>query len=185
MAANANFLTDEIAQIGTIKGLIESVYIAQIMKKLDVDQIRMDGLYIAGGLFTSLITGDKIKDIDVFVLNNPILKNFILNQIDKTFHKGKADYLGNDQIEDVYLEKNSAHPIQFIFTKYNTREELIKHFDYKHCCVSYDVLSKKLFISPYTYDVIKNKKLIVNNGSNLQNWREEKFLKRGFTKVAA
>lgn len=179
------FNKDEIAKLETIKQLIESIYVPQILKKLGVDEIRMDGLVIAGGLFTSLITGDKVKDIDVFVLNNGVLRSFAMAQIQNDFRKGNAEYLGNPDIQDVYLETGSTHPIQFIFTKYNTREELINHFDYKHCCVSYDIKSKKLFISPQTYDMIVNKKLVINNSKNLQNYREEKFIRRGFTKVAA
>ena len=179
-----DFTSQELQEISVIKGMIESVYLPSINKVLGVELIKMDGIIIAGGMFTSLITHHKIKDIDVFLLANPVLKGFVEDRIGKSFVKGDSDYLGNPMIEDVYVEKGSNVPIQFIFTKYRTREELIKHFDYKHCCISYDVLAQKLFVSPYNYACAKQKKLIVNNLTNIKPYREDKFLRKGFVKEA-
>jgi hypothetical protein len=180
-----DFTSNEIAELNMVKKNMSHVYRKSVLNVLGVEEIRIDGLIIAGGIFTSLLNNDRLKDIDVFLLDNPILKEFVKPRIASNFDKGNTSYLGNPMIEETYLERGSQYPIQFIFTKYKHRKELTDHFDYKHCVVTYDIMSDKMIISPYTYDCIKNKKLVVNNGKNIQLWREAKFLKRGFVKVAA
>jgi hypothetical protein len=91
---------------------------------------------------------------------------------------GDSNYMQNDKIEKTVFVQNSR--IQYINTKYKTREELIKHFDFKHCCVSYDPLNDKLFITREVYDLIKAKKLVQNNDTAPAYWRYEKFWQRGW-----
>jgi hypothetical protein len=93
---------------------------------------------------------------------------------------GNSNYMDNDKIEQTVFFKDSK--MQYITTKYKTREELINHFDFKHCRVSYDYTNDKLFITRETYDLIKSKTLVPNKGRQPAMWRYEKFLERGWKK---
>jgi hypothetical protein len=89
--------------------------------------------------------------------------------------------MDNDKIQQTVMFKDSK--MQYITTKYKTREELVQHFDFKHCCVSYDIVADKLFITRETYDLIKSKTLVPNAGGRVPApWRYEKFLERGWSK---
>lgn len=136
-------------------------------------------LAIAGGCFTSWFHGDEPKDIDVFFFGDDDQRDYfasLLERLNNTQPCVRSQYrVNNDQITDVF---NELSGFQFILTKYKTREEVVKHFDYSHCMVSFD--GDKLYISRETYDAIKNKHLIVNNQERIAEWRTAKFLARGF-----
>ena len=70
-------------------------------------------------------------------------------------------YMHNTNIVDVI--NNHRTQAQYILTKYQTREELLEHFDYKHCKVSYVPQEDKLYINRETFDCIKLKVLKWNN----------------------
>jgi hypothetical protein len=91
---------------------------------------------------------------------------------------GNSNYMDNDKIEQTIFFKHSK--MQYITTKYKTREELINHFDFKHCCVSYDFATEKLYITREVYDLIKSKKLVQNSDRIPATWRFEKFRERGW-----
>ena len=91
---------------------------------------------------------------------------------------GTQNYMDNDKIEQTIFFKDSK--MQYITTKYKTREELVQHFDFKHCCVSYDYVRDKLYISRETYDLIKRKVLEPNGNNMPKPWRYEKFHSRGW-----
>jgi hypothetical protein len=86
--------------------------------------------------------------------------------------------MNNKQIEQTVFFKKTG--VQYITTKYKTREELVKHFDFKHCCVSYDFSKDKLYITREVYDLIKAKKLVQNSNRIPAEWRFEKFKERGW-----
>jgi len=90
-------------------------------------------------------------------------------------------YMHNTNIVDVI--NNHRTQAQYILTKYQTREELLAHFDYKHCKVSYDPLEDKLYINRETFDCIKNKVLKWNHKQlehPNQIYRKNKFLNEGW-----
>jgi hypothetical protein len=91
---------------------------------------------------------------------------------------GNSNYMNNDKIEATIFFKHSK--MQYITTKYKTREELINHFDFRHCCVSYDFATDKLYITREVYDLIKNKRLLQNGIKRPALWRYEKFHNRGW-----
>jgi len=166
------FTESEIGRIVEVKRAVEAI----------AKRIGHHGkMVIAGGCFASLINGEQIKDIDVFFLDMPssdylnLIKHLgtnVGNLVDKT------DYVrDNDNIMSVWNAEGLDY--QFIFTKYNTREELIAHFDYVHCMVSY--ANYNMYITRQTYDAIKNKHLIVNNNKQVKQWRTEKFKSRGWS----
>lgn len=91
---------------------------------------------------------------------------------------GNSNYMENNQIEQTIFFELSQ--MQYITTKYKTREELVKHFDFKHCCVSYDFATDKLYITREVYDLIKSKKLVQNSDRIPAAWRFDKFQERGW-----
>lgn len=90
-------------------------------------------------------------------------------------------YMHNPNIVDVI--NNHRTQAQYILTKYKTREELLDHFDYKHCKVSYVPSEDKLYINRETYDCIWKKILKVNNEQPAQQnqvYRRNNFLNKGW-----
>jgi hypothetical protein len=96
---------------------------------------------------------------------------------------GNKNYMDNDQIEQTIFFKHSK--FQYITTKYKTREELINHFDFRHCCVSYDFATDKLYITREVYDLIKSKRLVQNGIRRPALWRYDKFYNRGWKEEIA
>jgi hypothetical protein len=142
-----------------------------------------------------MLNGEDVKDYDVFLLdykpNREVAKmmaakydisNFSVEEINNRRVKiGSQNYMNNENIEQTIFFQDSR--MQYITTKYKTREELVQHFDFKHCCVSYDLLNDNLFITRQVYDLIKSKTLVPNNVNNTPaQWRYEKFLDRGWKK---
>ena len=139
-------------------------------------------MVVAGGCFASWLDHENCKDIDVFYLNLNDLDRkdviYILKSRYSDLHETTHSYnRGNPKITHVFNSHKSKY--QFIFTTNNTREELIKDFDYVHTMVSYH--NDTLYLTRKTYDAIRKKQLIVNNGKNIQAWRRTKFLSRGWT----
>ena len=151
---------------------------------------------IAGGFFTSVLQNKPFKDIDIFVLNNDTA---VYNELTGGFHNASAptqvnvtehgimrrsemmSYMHNTNILDVI--NNTKTQAQYILTKYQTREELLNHFDYKHCKVSYVPEEDKLYINRETFDCIKNKILKWNNKQLEQPnqiYRKSNFLNQGW-----
>lgn len=151
---------------------------------------------IAGGFFTNALQLNKFKDIDIFILNNDVS---VYNDLTEGFHGAVGvqqlamtktgewrrsemmSYMHNTEIVDVI--NNTRTQAQYILTKYKTREELLSHFDYKHCKVSFVPEDDKLYINRETFDCIKNKILKVNNEESNnpnQKYRLNKFLNNGW-----
>ena len=133
----------------------------------------MEGAIIAGGIFTSLLRGETYKDIDVFVLDNfqyVMTKNSII--------QNNSMYLTKDNPNLVSVFLDDSQAVNTIFTKYTKREEVVNNFDFVHCCVSYDF--DRLYISRKAYDCIMSRKLVANNKVIVNDYRRQKFLKRGF-----
>ena len=157
---------------------------------------------IAGGFFTSTIQNSEVKDIDIFVLNNDVS---VYNSLTEGFARqemagpdtrrviddptGQKEwsrseimrYKHNPNILDVI--NNNKTLAQYILTNYKTREELLNHFDYKHCKVSYVPHEDKLYINRETFDCIKTKTLKWNNkqlDNPRQIYRKNKLLNTGW-----
>jgi hypothetical protein len=142
---------------------------------------------LAGGCFSSWFHLEEPTDYDMFILNNDQRAIRHLEQLAErtpdAYKVSDEEYLNNannkGNITKVVLEKSTR--VQYIVTKYKTREELISHFDCEHACVSYSPSDDKLFISRSTYDCMKNKVLKSHNGNAIPEWRVSKFIdKRGF-----
>ena len=96
------------------------------------------------------------------------------------FTVGDMSYMKNNKIKGTLQEHKNK--IQYIITEYDTREELVSHFDFKHCCVSYDYHRDKLYITRETFDLIKQKRLVPNPTAVKQpeSWRYDKFWNKGW-----
>lgn len=154
---------------------------------INIGGLNSRNVILAGGCFTSWFHREEPNDYDVFILNNDLKANALLDQLARRtpdeYKVSDVVYLNNannkGNITKVVLEKSTR--IQYIVTKYKTREELISHFDSEHACISYSPSDDKLFISRSTYDCMKNKVLKSHNGNAIPEWRVSKFIdKRGF-----
>lgn len=155
-----------------IKKLFRDLYNLAFVSSEDI-------AYIAGGAFTSLWYYEVPRDIDLFFINNT--EGFdILNN--PRFKVTLSEYMSNPNIKKVVLDTETN--IQYIYTNYASREQLINHFDMMHCCVSYDFKEDKLYISPAVLDTIKRKIIRPNGQNKVALWRSEKMIKRGWKNEA-
>jgi hypothetical protein len=146
-------------------------------------------IVVAGGYFASVINDEIVNDIDLFLLrdfhNKSIIERDIWNVkntpvASHMFTVGDMSYMKNNKIKGTLQEHKNK--IQYIITEYDTREELVSHFDFKHCCVSYDYHRDKLYITRETFDLIKQKRLVPNPTAVKQpeSWRYDKFWNKGW-----
>ena len=175
------FTSAEQIQIFEAKKKIRS----HIETHINLSSFNMDRVVVAGGCFASLLNHEIVKDFDVFMLDD-LRNNLAVNALiaiaedhpEKKAKVGSSNYMQNDKIEHTLYTPDGG--IQYITTKYKTREELVNHFDFKHCCVSYDYLKDKLYMTRETFDLIKSKTLKHNTDKPAALWRYEKFQSRGW-----
>ena len=207
---NRLFTEAEREEITNAKHKIALMFAQHRLAEERAIPFKYDKMVIAGGCFASLLNQEPINDIDIFLLDDDINRdlaqgmaksyevdqpvmiqtsgssaNTISGYISLSPKKnnnhvriGNSNYMDNDKIERTIFFKDSR--MQYITTKYKTREELINHFDFKHCCVSYDITKDKLYITRETYDLIKSKKLVQNSDRIPATWRFNKFQERGW-----
>lgn len=172
------FTQDELGEISMLKSN------ASLMTRLTGLE-NTDHIVIAGGCFTSWLLNETAKDIDIFVLHpenhgdytHHLVRTTIMAKFPQVKDTTELYIRDNDKITEVFTDDKSS--LQFIFTKYKTREELIQHFDYVHTMISFQ--KDKLYLTRKTFDAIKRRHLIVNNKKMVKPWRTEKFKARGFT----
>ena len=179
-----NFSPQDLARIKDLKRRAHLLY-----QNMRASQDKFFALFndnrfvLAGGCFTSWYHGESPKDHDVFILDWTGGKKNLGQWPEERYKVSDVSYLNainlNSNLVDIILDKQTN--VQYIVTKYKTREELINHFDVEHACVSYAPAIDKLYISPLTLDCIKNKKLRPHNGNRIASWREFKFKQKGFT----
>ena len=152
----------------------------------DIDIFLLDDEYnhnLAKSMVETYMSEEAVVVPNVPVMSsaNTVVGHISLNSrkhMSKTVKIGNSNYMNNDKIEATIFFKHSK--MQYITTKYKTREELINHFDFRHCCVSYDFATDKLYITREVYDLIKNKRLLQNGIRRPAMWRFEKFYNRGW-----
>lgn len=195
------FTKDEQDKIYEMKNIAADVFNNQIIDLLEIsyDPVKVDALkqsiVIAGGLFPSTFHREPPKDRDIFILKNhlnvqawiddtcSVLENSSNSnyRIDMSTnpHGYSSSALNTNnmltKIINVYDAWRAAK-IQIMFTNYQTREELIDHFDFTHCKANYH--NDKFYISRLVYDCIRGKILISNKAPEL--WRKQKFLDKGY-----
>ena len=179
--AKKMFTESERLHIMEVKHSIRS----HIEKHMPTHQFDMSSVVIAGGCFASMLNREVVKDFDVFLLDNNRNRGALNSleaeqiRIDASMVKVNGEeYIKNDKIEKTVALGHNA--LQYISTKYKTRKELIDHFDFKHCCVSYDYANDKMFMSREVFNLIKNKTLRPNSDKTPEYWRYQKFFDRGW-----
>jgi hypothetical protein len=102
--------------------------------------------------------------------------------------QSNISYMKNKNIRSVFTVagrffKGKNFPnVQFIFSSYQSRTEVLAEFDYAHCTISYQ--HGKLFMTPIAWDAMVRRKLVVNNPDMVQEERKEKFCRAGFEVVS-
>ena len=140
-------------------------------------------IVVAGGCWASSLHDRNYKDVDIFILDCSNIEKEGIRDLMKAWdcEDKTEDYArNNDKIDAVWSSRRNK--FQFIFTKHKTRKELIEDFDYVHCKASYN--EGKLYITRKIYDAIENRHLITQNNKNIQEWRRNKFLDRGYLEPA-
>lgn len=155
-----------------------------------INILGMDNRFVlAGGWFASLYHNEEPKDYDIFILcgKDPTVAQKVymelLHFIDTNEYQDDRYTHHNPNIWKVrksIIKTDTGVPIQFIFSKFTERKEVVEDFDLVHTMVSYHL--DKLWISRDTYDAIKTKSLVKNKKSpkELHSWRIDKFVKRGW-----
>jgi hypothetical protein len=178
-----NFSVDDVTDIIHIKSKVETI-IDFIQIDTPFKNIKSDYI-LAGGAFPSIHHIEQVRDVDIFLLDDQDISFDDLKRT-RSIIEHDGDYLKaleNDMIKKTVkfspLIANSLfREVQFILTKYKTREELIQHFDFVHCKMNYQ--SGKLFVSSYVFNAIKDKTLI-NNHDRVQKWRIDKYQDKGYS----
>jgi hypothetical protein len=168
--------------------------IYELKKKARDYMSHMDvgGDILAGGCFASMAHGETVKDYDIFVYNqsskmmlhDALMKDKLalertglpLPSLRYTLRDGK--YLNNANIDQVIDDGQTK--AQYIICDFRDREAVIDHFDAEHTCVSYEYPKDILHISPLTWHCIKNKILKPHKNNTIAQWRQDKFIKKGF-----
>jgi hypothetical protein len=186
LARDKTFGPYERALITTAKERLKQKYWMYIPSELMYSK----NIVIAGGCWTSLFHGATPHDIDVFILNDKKTKDMVHKHIEQIKFKnpsseiikeGSSNYMDNDSIE--YTAFDTITKLQFITTKYPTRQKLVEHFDMVHCCVSYTPWDDKLYVSRDVYDTIMKKEIRSNQCGIMElvaPWRIEKMTRRGW-----
>ena len=157
---------------------MEKINIMKQAAKLVLKETPIKGI-LAGGCFTSWYHQEVPRDFDIFVTNyyqKTALYSMTHNQKGRYTSTDLSYLKSNSNIEAVFLDTQTK--IQYIIMKHNTRKQVIAEFDAEHAAVSYE--DDNLYISPSTYECIKNKIIRPHGSNQIQPWRIQKFLKKGF-----
>lgn len=170
----------------------------------------------AGGFFASSILDEEYNDIDMFILkdNRGFFKDLVSQsnaarsssisgayaeplsptvfgmdsfRNDRWIFRNNEksyNYLNNDKV--VYTAFDNVTRVQYILTKYNTREELLADFDMVHCTVSYvHGKEKKLYITRNAFDCIRKRTIREHNKESFRKIkaaRLQKLTAKGWTR---
>lgn len=201
--AHELFSTNEIAEIKDTKLRALAAITACLPDFVGGWSEYSDHIVVAGGVFTSLILSEPIKDIDIFILDDEHTRTWV----DRIFKESTASaiihsacYFPNNKniIGTITVCRDRKYPsrqsvseapyvIQFIYTKYKTRQELLKDFDMEHTVVSLQMLPNKdfqIYLSRDTYDCIKNKIIKHHNPNDIAEWRFKNMMHRKWRYLA-
>jgi hypothetical protein len=149
-------------------------------------------MYIAGGFIASCIQQEDPRDVDIYFKTRLAMKSakdILLPQLGLP----KDFQFPDDGVYRTYLTKDGLRQIsewaisilpdshQFIIGVYGFPADVKNTFDYVHTMSHYDIAEDKLYLSEAQYLAARQKKLIVNNQKSWAEYREKKFLKRGYT----
>lgn len=155
----------------------------QINLRLNLKYISQNSssMVVAGGFFASYIceAENSYNDIDIFIQHD---SHPSINLMRKDSGFVEVTKLSDYVVSDNHIVAVFNHPItkfQYIFTKYKTRQEVIKNFDFVHCMISYE--DNKLYLTRQMFDAASKKLLIPNKPvDQIRSKRWNKFRERGY-----
>jgi hypothetical protein len=144
-----------------------------------------DKLFLTGGAICSLLNDEEPNDWDWYFKDWDTMHQFqshlvkcelFIKDVDKKY----GDFGVNGKMitaKAITMDDNNS----FITMVSGPPEQVKQSFDYVHCMPHYEWnLIGKVYISEKQYFACTNKKLIVNNPSKVKEYRQEKFIKRGW-----
>jgi hypothetical protein len=141
-----------------------------------------DKLFLSGGAICSLLNGEEPKDWDWYFKDDAAMYKFQKHLKNcELFIKDVDPKYGDFGINGKMITANAItmdDNNSFITMVAGLPENIKKSFDYVHCTPHYDW--GKLYISEKQYKACTNKTLIVNNIGKIKEYRQEKFIKRGW-----
>ena len=154
------------------------------------DERVWDNLFLTGGAIASVIQDEIPKDWDLYFTDRSsmetVKKYLSLPSVESHIKDCDPSYKDSFGQNGKMITANaitmSYGDWSFITMIYGTPQEIKSTFDYVHCTPHYSFKEDKLYISPVQYRACVEKKLIVNNESSLKQYRESKFLERGYTR---
>lgn len=174
-----NYYIDPSLEYSEKEHVICKIAFAQMQKFLNmlgsyygIDRdILREHTFLAGGCFASMLSGDPVKDWDVWI-TNPWIRDRVKEQI-----------LERPTEAVVFVTENAIsfrNNFQLILYDSGSPEEIIANFDFKHCQSYYVTRLNSLHIPQLTLEACKHKRLLPNR-EEIQQERYERFLKRGWT----
>lgn len=167
---------------------------------LDFSSCLFDSVIIAGGAITSLLQGEKPKDIDIYFSNYEDMRTFVSKLMN--LMNLELDYIDNGtagiQIKNKFCESKSKDDITIFVTenaitinkKFQviTRftgdpDDLVKNFDFLHTKCYYHYKTNKLDLPASSLVSILSKQLVFTNSAYplCALFRIKKFMRRGWT----
>jgi hypothetical protein len=183
-----HFTAAESANILLAKKIIQDKLETFNMTIGKIGAMMQHSYFLSGGAIGSLLHGEEPNDYDIYFFFETDAKMvFTLYESDLSYTHEVAKWniaYRDVDIGDRMITENATtlkNGIQLIRKHYGQPSEIRKTFDFVHCMPYYDSRDKKLYISREQYDLNMSKKLKRNNDNLFQSWREDKFLKRGWT----
>lgn len=136
--------------------------------------------YIAGGCITSVFSGEKVNDIDIFFRNPTDLNGFegrVKNKSSKTICNTKwansYKYINED---------NKEINIQIIKKEVGEPEDMVDRFDFTVCQAIYDFKENKMImVNRFLRDLAKKELIFTGSKYPLASlYRVKKYMEKGF-----
>lgn len=147
-------------------------------KKAILDELDCN-CWVAGGAITSFLSGDKIKDIDLFFKTRKDACKALLKLRNK--FEFKLHFITKEAIKGSAVVKGKKVNIDIVKRCFNSPEDTIRDFDFTVCCLAvkddyfyyhenaaFDILRKKLVVNSLPFPVSSARRM-------------SKYLKRGYS----
>ncbi len=140
-----------------------------------------DGTFLAGGAVLSLMTGNKINDLDLYFSSRESVAEFI--------EENSGVYLHSVTDKSISLSlsttKYGTKEFQLIyFDSYNNADEIFRDFDFSVCMCAYSFDDKQFHFHKDFWEHLGAKKLVFSQSTKfpiISLLRVEKYQQKGFS----
>lgn len=140
-----------------------------------------DGTFLAGGAVLSLMTGNKINDLDLYFSSREAVAEFI--------EENSGVYLHSVTDKSISLSlsttKYGTKEFQLIyFDSYNNADEIFRDFDFSVCMCAYNFDDKQFHFHKDFWEHLGAKKLVFSPSTKfpiISLLRVEKYQQKGFS----